>query len=172
MERLLTGCKELVLREGFTQFRDTTFLGSGFWSPLGVVVRVEGQQGEVFFTRAELWRQSCPSRKRVFFWNTFLLHPIVRKLVYDAKAFLGSLVRVLPPSTSLPLSLRLVDLLLVRSSCLLLPWLCQDHSRLQDCLQSRLLPHPGRWTCWLTSPGSCSGAWRRRTCGHCSISWR
>ena len=47
VERILSGCKELVFllvfREGFTQFRDTTSLGSGFGSPLGVVVRVEGR---------------------------------------------------------------------------------------------------------------------------------
>ena len=65
VERLLSGCKELVFllvfMEGFTQFRDTMSLGSGFGSPLGVVVRVEGQEGKVFFFRAELWRQSCPS---------------------------------------------------------------------------------------------------------------
>ena len=47
VERLLSGCKELVFllvfMEGFTQFRDTMSLGSGFGSPLGVVVRVEGR---------------------------------------------------------------------------------------------------------------------------------
>jgi hypothetical protein len=82
VERLLSSCKELVFllvfREGFTQFRDTTSLGSGFGSPLGVVVRVEGREGEVVFIRSELWRQSCPSQTRVFFWNSFLLHPSAR----------------------------------------------------------------------------------------------
>ena len=71
VERILSGCKELVFllvfREGFTQFRDTTSLGSGFGSPLGVVVRVEGQEGKVIFIRAELWRQSCATQTRVFF---------------------------------------------------------------------------------------------------------
>ena len=47
VKRLLSSCKELVFllmsREGFTQFRDTTSLGSGFGSPLGGVVRLEGQ---------------------------------------------------------------------------------------------------------------------------------
>jgi len=113
VKMILSSCKEmsflLVFREGFTQFRDTTALGSGFGSPLGVVVRVVGQEGEVTFIRAELWRQSCPTQTRVFFWDTFLLHPSARKLVYDGKAFLSSLVGVLPPSINLPPSLRLVD---------------------------------------------------------------
>jgi hypothetical protein len=29
VERLMSGCKELLFRDGFTQFRDTTVLGSG-----------------------------------------------------------------------------------------------------------------------------------------------
>ena len=112
-----------------------------------MVVRVEGQQREVFFIRAELWRQSCSSRSRVFFWNTFLLHPFARKLAYDAKASLSSLVGVLPPCTYLP-PVRLVDPLLVISSFLLLPWLCQDHSCLLvlDCLQFRRLEKVNLWS--------------------------
>ena len=113
MKRILSSCKEmtflLVFSEGFTQFRDIPGLGSGFGSPLGVVVRVVGQEGEVTFIRAELWRKSCQTQTRVFFWDTFLLHPSARKLVYDGKAFLSNLVYVLPLSIHFSPSLRLVD---------------------------------------------------------------
>merc|ERR1719233_1694910 len=113
VEKILCGCKEIaflmVFREGFTQFRDTAALGYDFGSPMGVVVRVEEKEGEVKFIRVELWRKSCSVETRLFFWNSFLLHPSARKLVYDGKAFLNSLLSVLPPSTTIPLSLRLVD---------------------------------------------------------------
>ena len=106
-------------------------------------MRVEGQEGEVIFIRAELWRQSCPSQTRVFFWNSFLLHPSARKLAYDAKAFLSSLVGVLPPSIYLPLSLRMVDPIV---GC----WLLQpDHpvSSFLGCvkiiLSSTIVSNPG-----------------------------
>ena len=113
VEKILFGCKELVFlmvfREGFTQLRDTSALGTDFGSPMGVVVRVEGKEGDVKFIRVELWRKSCSVETRVFFWNFFLLHPSARKLVYDGKAFLISLLSVLPTSITVPLSLRLVD---------------------------------------------------------------
>ena len=103
MVKIITSCKELVFlmvfREGFSQFRDTTALRYGFGSPVGVTVRVVRQEGEVTFIRAELWKQSCSNQTRIFFWNTFLLHPSARKLVYDGKAFLSSLVSLLPSSS-------------------------------------------------------------------------
>ena len=69
MRRMWRCCKEVLLlmvfREGFTQFRDTTSLGSGFGSPLGEAMRVEGQDEYVIFIRAELWRLREAIQKKV-----------------------------------------------------------------------------------------------------------
>ena len=97
--RLLSSCKELlfllVFREGFTQFRDSTSFGSGFGSPLGVVVRVEGGGGHLHQGRAVETKLSKSDK-------SFLLHPSARKLAYNAKAFLSSLVGVFPPTSLSP----------------------------------------------------------------------
>ena len=122
VERLLSGCKELVFllvfREGFLQFRVITSLGFCFGSPLGVVVRVKGQEGEVIFIRAELWRQSCPSQ-----FSSGTLSSFTQEAGVRCQGILEQSGGCLAPSTSLSLSLRLLDVT-VRSSCLLLSWLC------------------------------------------------
>ena len=72
-------------------------------------VRLISNTKKEFIIRAELWHHSCASPLRNFFWREMMLHGTARKLVWDGRAVLGSLLALLGPAAALPLSLHLLD---------------------------------------------------------------
>ena len=99
----------LVFKEGFTQFRDMSAIGTGFGTPNHLIVRIVLNDNTIDYIKIELWTKSCSKKVRILFWEEFLIKSTARKIVFDGKAFLGSVKAILPHSTDLPPSLRLID---------------------------------------------------------------
>ena len=112
VSEFLTNCKELgfliVFREGYTQFRDTSTLGSGFGSPEHIIVRIVKENDDVEFVKVKLWAKSLSKGCKMYFWQQFIVKNKARKLVFDGKALLNSVLSVYPDER-LPDNLRLID---------------------------------------------------------------
>ena len=106
-------CKELcflvVFREGFTQLKDTSTLGSNFGSPEYIIVRIIKEDTEILFVKVRLWSKSFSEKLKSFFWDQFFIKASTRKLVFDGKTFLNCVLSAYPPGTKLPPTLRLID---------------------------------------------------------------
>ena len=113
VKNMLKGCKELsfllVFKEGFTQFRDMSTIGTSFGSPRHVIVRIVLEDGTTDYIKIELWASSSASKVRAFFWDEFLVNSTARKIVFDGKAFLGCVQAIFPHSNNAPPSLRVID---------------------------------------------------------------
>ena len=113
VKEILKGCKELsfllVFKEGFTQFRDMSTIGTSFGSPRHVIVRIILEDGTTDYIKIELWVSSSVKKVRTFFWDEFLVNSKARKIVFDGKAFLGCVQAIFPQSIHTPSSLRLID---------------------------------------------------------------
>jgi hypothetical protein len=93
VEAVLESCKELALTRvflgGSTQLRDSSCLGADSASWVAVRVVAAQPAGADTVLRTDLWSREAAPAVRLFFWRRVVLHPHARKVVFDAKAFLG-----------------------------------------------------------------------------------